>query len=143
MNLNTKSVKVGCAGFVVICKGHVLLVSTHRGVWGFPKGKRENGEELITCAFRELNEETGLVASQITPINIDEFFLHEITNKGNPSVRLYLATTDDLIKPKIQDTEELLNAKWVKFDEAYNLLIMKNRKQILLDSIEYIEKNNL
>jgi len=140
MNLNTKSVKIGCAGFVVICNDHVLLVSTHKGVWGFPKGKREGNEEHIICAFRELNEETSLVASQITPIDIDKFFLHEITDKGNPSVRLYLAITDSLIEPKIKDMEELADAKWVQVDEAYKLLIVKNRKQILLDSVEYLKK---
>jgi 8-oxo-dGTP diphosphatase len=28
--------------------------------WSFPKGKVDNGEELISCAYREIMEETGL-----------------------------------------------------------------------------------
>ena len=28
--------------------------------WSFPKGKLDSGEELISCAYREIMEETGL-----------------------------------------------------------------------------------
>lgn len=126
-----------CAGFVILCNNYVLLVSTHRGVWGFPKGKRNSKEELITCAYRELYEETGLTSSQIIPIDPNNFFLNEVTKKGVSSVRLYLATTDNLIEPKIYDEEELLDSKWVKLNDAYNLLTLKNRKQILHDAVEY------
>ena len=134
------SANICCAGFVVICEDHVLLVSTHRGAWGFPKGKRKSKEELIVCAYRELCEETGLTSSQIIPINSNNFFLHEVTNKGVSSVRLYVAITDNLIEPKIYDTEELLDSKWIKIDDAYNLLTIKNRKQILRDAVEYRDK---
>jgi 8-oxo-dGTP pyrophosphatase MutT (NUDIX family) len=141
-NSDIKSLNICCAGFIVLCKDHVLLVSTHRGVWGFPKGKRNKNEELIECAYRELYEETGLTVNHIKPVNNDTFFLHEITNKGMQSVRLFLATTDDLIKPKIYDEQELLDAKWIKINEAYELLTLKNRKQILHDAVNHIELLN-
>jgi 8-oxo-dGTP diphosphatase len=38
----------------------VLLVHRHRyNDWSWPKGKLERGEDLITCAWREVLEETG------------------------------------------------------------------------------------
>lgn len=42
------------------------------GAWGIPKGEPNPGEELLTAAIREFNEETGLVATgpfiELTPI---------------------------------------------------------------------------
>ena len=137
--MQATSTNINCAGFVILCNDHVLLVSTHKRV---PKGKRNKGEELINCACRELHEETGLEFSQIVPIDIDTFFLHEITGKGTSSVRLYLATTNELIQPKIYDEEELSDAKWVKIEDAYNLLTLKNRKAILQESVEYFNKKS-
>jgi len=145
MNLSTpnnNSNNVNCAGFVIICQNHVLLVSTHKGNWGFPKGKRNTKpvkEDLITCAYRELQEETGLMMNQIKPVEIETFSLYELTRKGIPSVKLFLATTDDLINPKIDDEYELADAKWITIDEALKLLTLKNRKQILLDAIDRLK----
>lgn len=127
-----------CAGFIVICKEHVLLVCTHKNVWGFPKGKRNTKEKHIDCAYRELKEETGLDTKDIITVDIDTFWLHELSNKGTPSVRLYIATTSELIKPNVQDTDELSTASWIKISEAHKLLKIKNRSQILRDAVNYI-----
>lgn len=142
-----------CAGFVVICidsnldsnseskiqEPHVLLVSTHKNVWGFPKGKREHEETHDVCAFRELNEETGLKPSDIQTVDMESFCLHEITDKGIPSVTLFVATTNRLIKPNVKDVDELQCAKWVKVSDAYSLLTLKNRKQILEQALLYLK----
>lgn len=133
-----KIAKVSCAGFVVLCDDHVLLVSTHKGVWGYPKGKCKRNEELLVCAYRELQEETGLTTDQIMPIQLDEFSIYEISDKGSPSVKLYLATTNSLIKPIVCDENELAEAKWVKIQDAYNLLTHKNRSEILRNCTQHV-----
>jgi len=139
---NTKHYPM-CGGFVVLCESeekiNVLLVKTHKNVWGFPKGKRKKHEPLFECALRECEEETGLKENQLNIIDKNTIFFDEITKKGVASVRLYLATTTDLIKPKIYDLDELAEAKWVQITEAANLLTHKNRKQILLDAIKTYE----
>jgi 8-oxo-dGTP pyrophosphatase MutT (NUDIX family) len=47
----------------VIRTGMVLLVQeasgAHKGRWGFPKGRVDQGESPESAALRELNEETG------------------------------------------------------------------------------------
>lgn len=49
-------------GYVVRANGRepeVLLIF-RRGVWDLPKGKRDPGEALETCALREVREEVGI-----------------------------------------------------------------------------------
>src|SRR5437016_12840680 len=138
--LETKNNRMMCGGFVVLCNKNevmnVLLVSTHKGVWGYPKGKRNKNEPLLTCAFRELEEETGLKKEKLHIFDTDTIFFNELTKNNVASVRLYLATTSDLVTPKIYDVDELAEAKWVKIADACNLLTRKNRKQILLDAVK-------
>jgi 8-oxo-dGTP pyrophosphatase MutT (NUDIX family) len=37
----------------------VLLIRTRRGVWSLPKGKQHRHETALSCALREVREETG------------------------------------------------------------------------------------
>jgi ADP-ribose pyrophosphatase YjhB (NUDIX family) len=37
----------------------VLLIRTRRGVWSLPKGKQRRSEAPLSCALREVHEETG------------------------------------------------------------------------------------
>lgn len=122
-----------CGGFIVFCQGHVLLVKTPKGVWGFPKGKRklELNEPLIVCAFRELEKESGVKQSQIHCIDIENTYFDELTGKGVASVRLFLATVDDMIKVTPTDPEELAEVSWVPVEKARDLLTVKNRAQLL------------
>ena len=57
-------------------------------------------------------------------------------------MRLYIATTHEMIKPKVQDVDELASAKWVKISDAYKLLTIKNRSQILQDAVNYIQSSS-
>ena len=62
---------IEAAGLLIIACGdqdlkpqHFLLMR-HRDRWDLPKGHCEAGESLIETAFRETEEETGIVASEI------------------------------------------------------------------------------
>lgn len=134
-----------CAGFIVLAQDHVLLVSTHNGNWGFPKGKMKKNEKLLECAYRELNEETGLKQEHILPIDLDNIYFDELSKKGKVSVRLFLATlaTDQLVEPMIEDIDELEKAEWVKISDAKKLLVLKNRGEILDHAVEIYNNLNL
>jgi 8-oxo-dGTP pyrophosphatase MutT (NUDIX family) len=116
------------------------LVKTHKGNWGFPKGKREKKESYEICAFRELEEETGLKKDQIKTLDMPELFFTELSNKQKPSVRLFVGYTDDLLKISIKDIDELSEVKWIKIKDAYELLTLKNRADILTDVHKLLKK---
>lgn len=65
-------------GAVIVCAlrsdGQVLLIceysaGTHRYELGLPKGRMESGEDPLEAANRELAEETGFAARQLTLLN--------------------------------------------------------------------------
>jgi 8-oxo-dGTP diphosphatase len=66
-------------GVLVVRDRKVLLgrrLATHgRGTWSFPGGKPHSGETAVSCALRELREETGLVAksSRVVAESLDGF----------------------------------------------------------------------
>jgi 8-oxo-dGTP pyrophosphatase MutT (NUDIX family) len=138
---NNADNKSNCGGFIIICGENTLLVCSKKGKWGFPKGKKHKKETLKECAIRELYEETGLTADKINIVN--NICFHEVTKKGILSVELYLAYTNNMIKPKIQDQDELCDAKWIKIDQAYQLLDVKNRMSILKDAYNYMVEAKL
>ncbi len=51
---------VDAAGGVVRNEKEEVLMIYRRGRWDLPKGKRDDGEDLLACALREVEEETGL-----------------------------------------------------------------------------------
>jgi ADP-ribose pyrophosphatase YjhB (NUDIX family) len=49
-------------------EGRVLLIRRNdNGRWAFPAGTMELGQTLRDCAIREVREETGLSAHEVTP----------------------------------------------------------------------------
>ena len=61
--IDEKYVQVGVG--VLVCRGHSVLLGLRRGShgsgeWGPPGGHLEYGEDVVSCAIREVEEETGL-----------------------------------------------------------------------------------
>jgi len=82
-----------------------------------PAGKLEQGEEPISCAKRELLEETGLEAKKI--IHLFDFY----TSPGfcNELMHLYLAETYRVKQAK-PDEDEFLEVIFLSWKEAWQLL---------------------
>ena len=76
--------------------------------WGFPKGKINENEEFVTCAAREVKEETGY---DCTPLINDQCFLEKSIFEAN--IRLYIVRDVDkdfAFKPLARN--EIKEIKW-------------------------------
>ena len=98
------------AVFIVPMLDHqtVILIRNRREVveqtlWEIPAGTLEEGESPIFCAGRELVEETGYEAKQITPL------LDFYTSPGFCNEKLYGFVAKDLtyIGQNLDETEEI------------------------------------
>jgi len=98
----------------------VMLRAFHH--WDFPKGIREQGEDPMEAAVREVSEETGL--SDVSFDWGDRFFETGPYSRGKIA-RYYLGRSETEaitmgISPET-GTPEHHEWRWVSFDEAFDL----------------------
>ncbi|HEY0057676.1 MAG TPA: NUDIX domain-containing protein [Flavisolibacter sp.] len=104
-------------GLVATPNGHILLIH-RKGKWDLPKGKLEEGEDLQTCALREVEEETGLKNISIG----DKLGItyHTYNEKGVAILKeshwyfMQVSGRQDLTPQTEEDIEQCL---WVPLDE--------------------------
>jgi len=100
----------------------IILINQYRHalrkfIWEIPAGTLKPSETAITCARRELIEETGYSArkfkqlAEITPV------------PGYSDERIYIYLATDL-EPAGQslDSDEILNVHTLRFEEALNMI---------------------
>ena len=114
------------AGVVVFrrtARGIYYLVLRAYNNWDFPKGLVEAGEDQLTCAKRELKEETGLSGVDFP---FGEEYRETLPYSGNKIARYYLGETDE-VEIELPISKELGRPehheyRWVTYDQAEELL---------------------
>lgn len=105
---------------VVVRAGAVLLVQRANppdaGLWGFPGGKLELGEELLAAAERELFEETGVRATARRVITALD--AHDRGADGALRHHFVLVAVQcDWRAGTPRAADDALDARWVALDE--------------------------
>ena len=113
----------GCVVFRRTDRGVRFLVLRAYKNWDFPKGAVEPGEDQLTCARREVKEETGLAGLDFP---FGEEFKETLPYSGNKVARYYLAATEEdeielPVSPELGRPEHH-EYRWVSADEAEELL---------------------
>ena len=102
--------------------GYVTLMLRAYHHWDFPKGLREDGEEPLEAAVREVGEETGI---RELDMQWGERFVETGPYSRGKTARYYLASTNTaaVVMGPSPDTGEPEHHewRWVSFDEAYDL----------------------
>ena len=114
----------------------ILLVKGRRSLkWSFPKGHREGSETIWECAVRETKEETGVDLSGLTPVAYQKLSAGEY----------YFFEVDYETEPKIRDTDEVMEARWVTMEEMgtmscnvdVNKFLIRMRRRTAITPLTY------
>lgn len=99
-------------------QSHVLLIrrawDPFAGCWALPGGHIDEGENTADAAARELREETGLTAPQLTPVAV--YAEPGRDPRGRYATFAYTARIPHLPTPRADD--DAAEARWVPLTEA-------------------------
>ena len=106
---------VKAAGGVVMNEKNEILLIFRRGKWDLPKGKLTKGEDLETCAIREVEEETGLSNTRIEKLlNITYHTYMEGARYRLKETTWYIMRSTGKQNLLPQTEEDIIELKWVK-----------------------------
>jgi 8-oxo-dGTP pyrophosphatase MutT (NUDIX family) len=128
-------------GLVVSPDEHVLMIF-RRGKWDLPKGKLDSGEDLETCAVREVKEETGISEISIERFLCLTFHTYEENRKKilkESHWYLMKAASKEKLEPQVE--EDISECTWVKKDELDEYL--NNTHPSIRDVIETWRGGNI
>lgn len=117
--------------------------------WGFPKGRRDLYETDSQCAFRELEEETGINENDLLKIVNLSPFIEQFYGSNNINYRhtyfiaQYVGQTPvSFNKTNVEMTREIGNLAWKNLDEALIILRPENvEKRGILVQLANILRN--
>ena len=115
-----------------------LIVQPHYGWWGFPKGHPEVGESTQETAERELSEETGLKVERYfqSPLLEEKYSFWWKGERIHKTVIYWMAE----VKGELSlQAEEIMQALWLPFDEAYAKLTYPEGKNVCLQAQQHLQ----
>jgi len=109
---------VEAAGGLVYNKEDELLMIFRNRKWDLPKGKKEKGEGIESCAKREVQEECGVSNLEITEKLMDTY--HIYTHKGKKVLKRtfwYKMKTNFVGELTPQTKEGITKVEWVMHED--------------------------
>jgi ADP-ribose pyrophosphatase len=113
----------GAAGIVPMPdENHIILIKQYRHslrehIWEIPAGTRDPDETMLTCAKRELVEETGYSAEKWIKL----FEITPVPGYSDERIQLFLATEMKAAQQNL-DKDEMLNVHTISFDQALKMI---------------------
>ena len=96
---------VAVSGLISHPNGKILLIRGPRRGWEFPGGQVEEGENLIEALQREIQEESGVIASIGSLVGV-------YSNVKSPT-KLAFGFLGNYVSGKLTTSDESLETKWV------------------------------
>lgn len=139
-----EQVSAGGVAFRKSDSGHeIVVISVKPSLrWQLPKGLVDESESTEVAALREVREEAGIEAELIEKIETIEYWY--FGNQKGERVRFHKFVHFFLMKYIAGDVadhdHEVTEARWVKLDEAIEMLDFENEKEIVKKAVILIEK---
>lgn len=109
----------------------VLLLETHGGIWGLPKGTPDDGESIEQTALREVREETGLEVALEDKIGTIEYWFARPSERTRYHKRVHFW----LMRPTGGDVSahdsEHITVAWFPLGEALRRVTHANSAETL------------
>jgi 8-oxo-dGTP pyrophosphatase MutT (NUDIX family) len=109
---------IQAAGGLVHTPDDRVLLIYRRGKWDLPKGKLDAGEDLETCAVREVEEETGL--QQVILHQLMTTTYHSYLENGKQVLKetyWYDMTVNEQQELVPQTDEDIQECRWIAVDD--------------------------
>ncbi len=113
---------------VVFKDDRVLLLKRHNGLWEFPGGGVEWGEDPIKTATRETKEETGLDVYDLKYVTVTSATYEKDGNDKHSVYVVYKAKTDS---EDVVLSGEHTEYRWLTVMEARYLKFALNAEDVL------------
>ncbi len=136
--MNMKEKSCGCVVFRYNERIEYLIVKQKNGKhWGFPKGHVEANETETETAKREVFEETGINVDFLE--NFRETIRYPVGDNDKTVVFFLCRALNEKVKLL---HKEIMDYKWLSFDDAMNLLTYKNTKEVLKKANTFLISGN-
>lgn len=108
----------------------VAMIATRgRTRWGLPKGAVSKGETSEQAALREVQEETGLEAKIVRPLDTIEYFFRAGDALIRKRVDFYLMQhTGGKLTPQLSEVDDV---EWVPLSEALQRASFDSERKLL------------
>jgi 8-oxo-dGTP pyrophosphatase MutT (NUDIX family) len=113
-------------------------------VLALPKGVVDPGEKPLQTALREVFEETGVTADLVTKLDDIKYTYTRVWGDGQRIFKIvsfylmrYRSGRIDEISPEMRI--EVARARWVRLEDAQNLLVYRGEKEMARRALEYVE----
>jgi len=117
---------------------YVALIATRgKTRWGLPKGAVSEGETSEQAALREVNEETGLEAAIVKPLDTIEYFFRASGTLIRKRVDFYLMNfVAGELTPQLSEVDDV---EWVELSEAIQRASFESERKLLEMAQQEIE----
>ena len=117
-----------------------MIATRDRTRWGLPKGAVAKGETSEQAALREVQEETGLLADIVRPLDTIEYFFRAGDTLIRKRVDFYLMQyVGGALTPQLSEVDDV---EWVPLPEAIERASFESEKRLLASALEQLVSPN-
>lgn len=120
-----------------------VILTNPENRWQLPKGMIDAGETPEIAARREIREEAGIETKLVAPIDRTEYWF--MADRAGKRTRFHKRVHWFLMQYVTGDVadhdHEVKEARWVTADEAVEMLVFKNEREIVEKAVAMIGRN--